>query len=932
MTIAVGNRLASYYSYDDSISVPLSDLGATHEPFPSSIQNGIASGNPQALRDVESFIQDLFIFRWEAWFYVTFSVAAILLLLLVVVGGSIILFRICKGKFWVVRFMRRSEGVYIVPNALNAFALFEGLFGILWFTYACIIVGATHYHRGFLQHHLDALNLIVWIPLYLGALYAAVGSFYTAPGALDGGAVEKQWFFHRAIRKPFVINSIALGIPIALVAGVTPCAVLSQNALSNNYEDYQAFSRSIKANIGASVTTISRTEMNMYIDEASRIWNNVAHGKRYLAIGYAVWTAFAAVLLLFYIPAGGYVLALVKRQVNLQRDKINKVEQNNLEILRAQQRQQAMQEQEKHSSNPQEHEERQPEEQGQQALLFQPLLKSITEEKKINAQQQKQPPPAFPRYENSPRGRDSSTIVEGSPPITPTTVVNRSEEYRYQSRGDEEEQQPVTDAGSRGDVFFPPLKPSQQKREHWQLAADAGPVARHKYLRRCFRSLLVLYTGIVAAALIYLVVAARLASHLYTDYFRGPDAATYLVGTSHLPAAWAAAVFGTLTVGAVFFRWFDPAKPTPPTPSPAPQKLLSPRANRLAGVHHSSLHSSDNGQIQSRSLPPVPEGMSQSGYAGDGLHSISIPNAGHHPLDPESSPGRTMKFRLGQDGRKPGALFMMPVNGGELSSAGNVEEQQTQSTRSWRRFGRRSVSRDAYGGGGGVPEDVTQSSSFMTDELRSRPDCNVPEVPEVPSTVHHAAAGTRPRKASLSNRPLAPARSIAAPQSDDKSGDLNSIRPPSWAHPAGQRGVLNLQEGLDSIALPLHEEGQRLGEAFQYTDPGPSYPMEDRPDSNASPLNRHTRSGSLASRTSSNTLYHHHVRKDSLPPGSTAIPRESSLPPIPTSPAFGGARVYGDAPAVVITSPTSSNHAASPRRELSVIQGGHRREASYDFF
>ena len=132
--------------------------------------------------------------------------------------------------------------------------------------------------------------------------------------------------------------SISLGIPLGLVAGLAPCAVLVQNALSRNFEDYQAFSAQLQSTVrgegatGTGAGTIPTTQVNILVGEADRIWDNLAHGKRYLAIGYAVWTAFAAVLLLFYIPAGGYMLTLVRRQVLLQRHKIAKTEQNNLEI------------------------------------------------------------------------------------------------------------------------------------------------------------------------------------------------------------------------------------------------------------------------------------------------------------------------------------------------------------------------------------------------------------------------------------------------------------------------------------------------------------------------------------------------------------------------------------------------------------------------
>lgn len=129
------------------------------------------------------------------------------------------------------------------------------------------------------------------------------------------------------------------------------------------------------------------------------------------------------------------------------------------------------------------------------------------------------------------------------------------------------------DEDPNGDIYFPPLRPSQRKLE-WQSrqnsSVDAGPAVRWKYLRRTFRSLLILYLGIIAGILLYLTVAARCAANLYDEIVvRGPAGTTYIMATSQLTAAWAAVVFGTLTLGAIFFRFFD----APPTTESQDKKI-----------------------------------------------------------------------------------------------------------------------------------------------------------------------------------------------------------------------------------------------------------------------------------------------------------------------------------------------------------------------
>lgn len=821
--------------------------------------------------------------------------------------------RIIQGKFWIVRLMRRSEGVYIVPNALNAFTLFEGCFAILWVIYVGIVVATYHYHSASLQHHIDAFNLIVWIPLYLGALYAAVGSFYTAPGSLDGRAVQKQWFFHRVIRRPMVINSISVGIPLGLIGGVTPCAVLAQRALSRNFVDYQSFSQRVQDSIGSSNAAVAPSQYAAFVREADAIWNNLAQGKRYLGDGYAVWTAFAALLLLFYIPAGGYMLALVKQQVNLQKERITRAEQNNLEIIRAEEKQhlqalQAQQQQEKRAASDRaKFQEDQPgagkTHGGLEGLLFQPLAKKLSGDP--------------PTYESRPR-RASSTVVDGSPSAWPLTAGA--------TEGQDVQEGRKVETGSSGDVYFPPLKPRQRRREHYQLSADAGPVTRHKYLRRCFRTLTVLYLGIIAAATIYLVVAGRLAAHMFPDTLQGPDESTYLVMTSHMPAAWAAAVFGFLTVGAVFFRWFDPAQPlaTPgqQNQNRSPQSRGSTPRDKMEGQASNQgarpvVGSKGQGtndalaHLQERTLPAVPEGVSQS-QSGQILSGEAYPDF-PTTLGAAPSPGRTMKFRLGKDGRKPGALFMMPDAGGQ-SSIGDPEQQveTTMSSRSWlHRFGfgaRPSTSRDAYGAG--VPEDVTHASSVCPDELASRPDWAQTE-----STATQTPLGlpAHHRDISLESNPARPA-SWALQRELEAHDNLDSIALPMDSHrrpggstdpSAGPASGVGLDEPFHMPTSHNVSDAQQADIVFPFGATHAYVPQNDLgelPDhwpavagsqhddrsveraTNGQPP-RVDRSGSVGNRNSSTILFEARRRRASIPPPRSP-PVATPLPQVPTSPAF----------------------------------------------
>lgn len=631
-----------------------------------------------------------------------------------------------------------------MPNALNAFTLLEGTFGALWFAYVWVLIYAYHINQASVQHSVDAFNMLVWLPLYLGALYAAVGSFYTAPGALDSGRLEKQWAFHRIIRRPWIINSIALGTPLLLAACLIPCSVYSQRHLSRSYERYQDFSRVLIPTVTNRGSIPSAAQAQAFYAEAGEIWNDLVGGKRWLGIGYAIWTAFAALLLLFYIPAGGYMLKLVNAQAQTQHDMVHKIERQQREMLEAEQLQRAKEQQREANAGTTASARASRTRNASDPLLFQPLV----------VEDQDEEAGADGSEPSDCKNRTSSIALTASDSPLPalpelgasrggaaTTSSTRRQTAITESAGD-------GSSSGGGDIFFPPLRPAVRKREQYQLSNDAPPVTRWKYLRRCYRSLLILYVGIIAAATVYLVIAARLAVSIYGSFLIGPDEATYLVATSHQPTAWAAVFFGSLTLGAVFFRFADSpegervvTRRTQPSSSGgfARRTGPSPRLGDEAAL--------PGGQVLSRSLPAVPESegaiptvsqqlLSQHGGGDDD----GVDAARAHLAKMPSSP--SMKFQLRKSQRRPDAIVILPV-GSETNSYANQEDQtrstrsmrgggldeQTTSKRSWRGLmGRYGSSSRALARG--VPEDVTQGS-LMTEEMgaASRPEFIMLDVP-----------------------------------------------------------------------------------------------------------------------------------------------------------------------------------------------------------
>ena len=115
--------------------------GEKHVDFPASILSGLQSSSGasvQSLVELDKFIHGLFAFELPKNFFIQMAVAGSCIATLVLVGLATIYSRVTQRAFWIFKATRRSEGIYLVPNALNTFLLFEGVFAALWLAFIII--------------------------------------------------------------------------------------------------------------------------------------------------------------------------------------------------------------------------------------------------------------------------------------------------------------------------------------------------------------------------------------------------------------------------------------------------------------------------------------------------------------------------------------------------------------------------------------------------------------------------------------------------------------------------------------------------------------------------------------------------------------------------------------------------------------------------
>jgi hypothetical protein len=491
-----------------------------HNEFPAYILNGMLSptgASPASIQEMDTFIRRFFIFDMPKNFFIQMAIAGAWICILFIIGNTCVIQRIRKKAFWLFRFQKRSEGTYVVPNALNSFLFFTGFFAILWISFVVVNYEAFWKQDQTMQYHIGVFNLIVWLPLWIGAFMAAWGSFYTAPGALEKGRISKSRF-GRVASRPLVINIFCLGTPILLIASLLAPIILTQihyNAAFNAYKSLHANIEMVLASTNFN-QAVPLAGAQGLLDMASSVWQMQTTSIYYASIGYAIWSVWAGILLLFYIPAGGYLCFLLWKQLKEQKAKLNQKE-----VAQKRQEQQTSM-LERHTHN----------EMGPAVLLFEPL--NFTTEQD--------------RSEKSSDGKLTPQMNTAT--ASPTSLLQEIIE---------EEEVKESDQGSGPDFYFPPLAPAIKKQ---QKCIINSPQSRYKYLRRCFINLSVLYIGIVLGATLYLGVAASLAARYYESYLTSPQSCMQLLYDCMVVTAWGAVIFGTLTIFAILARFADPANPS----------------------------------------------------------------------------------------------------------------------------------------------------------------------------------------------------------------------------------------------------------------------------------------------------------------------------------------------------------------------------------
>ncbi|KAL9935062.1 hypothetical protein V8E36_006138 [Tilletia maclaganii] len=523
---------------------PAQDLLQRYQSIiPASILRnltGIASSSPAGpapnatlgLLDLDEHIAGhFFIWLGDGFFRHLFAGAAVLGVYFVL-GATVLARRISLRQCELFKVVHRAHGRYIVPNVFDTFTLNVLLFCLMDICYVIVAFRAYHMRDLNAQHCIRLFEIMQWIPMYAAGWFASVGSFYTAPGALDGppqlrsrpnpsnrtsitGGSRKEMLqrLSARLRLPFFLNMAILGMPLVIMATIIPFAVVTQKTHAEGLTLYLRFHAELIQPLLAAQTpplSLNSTLAGTILDQAMTVRESAIHDAELLSSAFYVWTGAASMVLAFYMPAGGVLLLLIRKQVRRQRD----IVRSGIGTYK------------------------------QQGGT---MRKDVTE---IPARLHRWCINCGAKLRASHLGPCECGFVVGR---TVNLVQSRS--------GDDVE---AVD-GQRDEAA------AELAADHAILARMAAafkgrvvkqqgtPLLRYFYLRRCLLNLTLLYLSIVATAWSVLIAGGIYGAHVLPAMELGPTGMSRLYLITALLSNWAVLVFGSLSTAAIWMRHFDPA-------------------------------------------------------------------------------------------------------------------------------------------------------------------------------------------------------------------------------------------------------------------------------------------------------------------------------------------------------------------------------------
>jgi hypothetical protein len=206
--------------------------------------------------------------------------------LLIVIASLILARRVYKKTFWLIRIIRRPEGIILVPNPVIMFSLLEGIFGVVFV--ASLWIGCDFFGSHSLLPNNQMLWLMLpWCPLVFGAIWATWGTYFATPNALQSSIDGSRGsIIQRILLRPIIVNMIGLLTPLGVSISILIPAIISDTHWQ------KALHMMVQWQATYSQETAFTQEM---VQASQRVWFEVLKATHVASIVFILWTCYALI-------------------------------------------------------------------------------------------------------------------------------------------------------------------------------------------------------------------------------------------------------------------------------------------------------------------------------------------------------------------------------------------------------------------------------------------------------------------------------------------------------------------------------------------------------------------------------------------------------------------------------------------------------------
>ncbi|CAO1612965.1 unnamed protein product [Parajaminaea phylloscopi] len=510
----------------------------------SSLPVGLApdpTRDGATVQDLEDFMDQVMRINSPQEFSGQMLAIMITLAILALAAGAVVVKRLATGRAFLIQAYPSRYGVFLIPNAILAFSTFLGVYAALYTAYVPLMIFKWQSDRGFFLWH-----TLIWIPLWLGAWMCGFGTLSSFPDALRLKKPQSGNQLHEYLIRPIVYNLACWGTPLLLIGSIVPPAVLAQCTFDRTAGRYKVWlTQSSSLHLAGDPDRLSLQQL---YHDALNIWASSTRAWWYYSICMTMWIGWAALVFCVYCPIGLHTLNRVNDALKASEAKLRRRQAQTFYLFSRAEAESTLPADRLASGG------RTSEGKFTHFARGDSAPAGVSPPRPIWAHRRPTAAPhtAFPGRQliaGHDEGRlpcdDDDEIVRRTGP--------RHAPKRPQTAGRSHPDDGAFDPGVT--TVFPPLKPDSKKPEKPDQLSPA--MRRHKILRRIYRNLLILIVGVSTAILCFLSTTALLASQQYQASRNADGHAGKIQIIANYMAGWTNFVFGSLTIGAVFWRSFD---------------------------------------------------------------------------------------------------------------------------------------------------------------------------------------------------------------------------------------------------------------------------------------------------------------------------------------------------------------------------------------